>query len=114
MTLITASPLIKDLKKKILLTYLCKHYNIELEVHGNRLYGYCPFHEDTSLSLVIIPRQNRWKCMKPCCRGGGNIHFLMKLEKISFHQAVERLRFFMKTKSVNDTSKTTGEKTVLA
>ena len=93
MTPITA-PSIKHLKQKVLLTDLCRHYNIELQADKNKLYGYCPFHEDSTLSLVINPSANHWKCMKFSCGGGDNIHFVMKLEKISFPEAVEKLQHF--------------------
>ena len=100
MTPITAS-LIKHLKQEVFLTDLCRHYNIELQPHGRNFYGYCPFHEDSSLSLVINPRTNRWKCTKPCCRGGDNIRFVMKIENISPQQAVEKIRFFTENKHLH-------------
>ena len=95
------TPLIKNLQQKILLTDLCRSYNIELQPHGKKLYGYCPFHEDKALSLIIIPETNRWKCMNPCCRGGDNIRFVMKLEKISFQEAIVKLQNFF-SKKCND------------
>lgn len=72
------------------LTGLCKHYNIELQPQGEKLYAYCPFHEDSTLSFVILPKQNIWRCR---CGGGDPIKFVMKMESISFQQALQKLRY---------------------
>lgn len=76
--------------QNIPLTDLCKHYNIELQPHGEKLYGYCPFHEDSTLSFVILPKQNIWRCN---CGGGDAVKFVMKMETISFKQALEKLKY---------------------
>ena len=91
----------KHVHQEVQIIELCYHYNIELQPHGRNFYGYCPFHEDSSLSLVINPRKNSWKCTKSCCRGGDNIRFVMKLENISHQQAVEKIRFFTENKHSN-------------
>jgi len=50
----------------------------------------CPFHEDSSPSLSIADSTSAWHCHAGC--GGGNIfHFLMRIEKIDFTQAVQAL-----------------------
>jgi DNA primase len=76
------------LNKNILLTDLCRYYNIGLELHGNKFFAYCPFHEDSALSFVIFPKENLWKCR---CGKGNIINFVMKIEGISFKNAVKKI-----------------------
>ncbi len=41
----------KHVRQAVQITDLCYHYNIELQSYGKKFYGYCPFHEDASLSF---------------------------------------------------------------
>lgn len=87
--------LIAKLKKEVLLTELCRRYNIELQLQGNNLIGHCPFHEDRNPSFVVTPSKNLWNCLGACQGGGDNIRFLMKMDSISFRHAVEKLQTMM-------------------
>lgn len=84
--------LIERLKKEVQLTALCSRYNIELQPQGKNLISHCPFHEDRNPSFVVTPSNNLWNCLGACQGGGDNIRFVMKIEKISFRHAVEKLQ----------------------
>ena len=84
--------LIERLKQEVQLTDLCRRYNIELQPQGKNLITHCPFHEDRNPSFVVTPSKNLWNCLGACQGGGDNIRFVMKIEKISFRHAVEKLQ----------------------
>jgi len=63
-----------------------------------RRYGYdprlgainCPFHDDSSPSLSIYKKTNRWKCFG-CQSGGDTIDFVMRKQNVSFVEAIKIL-----------------------
>ena len=83
---------IERLKQEVQLTDLCRRYNIELQPQGKNLISHCPFHEDRNPSFIVTPSKNLWNCLGACQGGGDNIRFVMKIEKISFRHAVEKLQ----------------------
>ncbi|MBZ0285209.1 MAG: hypothetical protein K8L97_31030 [Anaerolineae bacterium] len=60
---------------------------VELDRNGK---GYCPFHDDTHMSLGISQDGNFWHCFAGC-GGGSIIDFYMKFEGKDFKQAVSDL-----------------------
>jgi len=52
----------------------------------------CPFHNDEKPSMVIYKDTNSFYCFSQCQVGGDAIAFLMKLEGLSFVEAVGRLK----------------------
>ena len=64
---------------------------IELKKVGSNYRGLCPFHKDTTPSLTVTPENNLWNCFG-CDRGGDNIRFVQLFDKLSFNEAVERLK----------------------
>lgn len=83
---------IDRVKREVDLAAQVRRCGIELKRHGKDLIGLCPFHDDRSPSLVITPRKNLWHCLGACGEGGSVIDWVMKIEGISFRQAVELLR----------------------
>jgi len=66
---------------------------VALEKRGGDLVGRCPFHEDTTASLVVTPHKNLWHCFGcPGGAGGDVIAFVMKHQGVSFRHAVELLK----------------------
>lgn len=64
---------------------------VKLTNRGHYLMGRCPFHEDRTPSFALYPQNQRFYCYG--CRVYGDvIEFLMRAEKLSFRQALERLR----------------------
>ena len=58
---------------------------------GGSLKGLCPFHDEKSPSFHVTPSRNLWHCFGACGEGGDVISFLMKIDGLSFTEAVERL-----------------------
>jgi len=54
------------------------------------LKGLCPFHDERSPSFHVRPAQGRYHCFG-CGEGGDVISFVMKLDGLSFQEAVEYL-----------------------
>ena len=57
---------------------------------GGNLKGLCPFHDEKSPSLSVRPTVGSWHCFG-CQEGGDVLSFLMKIDHLSFAEAVERL-----------------------
>lgn len=82
---------IKRLKNEVSVERLIEQSGIALKKAGKDLIGCCPFHEDSTASLVITPAKNLWHCFG-CGLGGGSIDWVMKKNGVSFRHAVELLR----------------------
>ena len=83
---------LERLKQEASLQRLVEAKGVTLERHGADLIGLCPFHNDTSPSLVVSPKKNLWHCLGACQAGGTVIDWVMKAEGVSFRHAVELLR----------------------
>lgn len=57
---------------------------------GGSLKGLCPFHEERSPSFHVTPAKGLYYCFG-CGAGGDAIDFLMAMDHLSFHEAVEKL-----------------------
>ncbi len=57
---------------------------------GGSLKGLCPFHDEKSPSFNVNPSRNFYHCFG-CQEGGDVISFLMKIDGLSFTEAIERL-----------------------
>lgn len=57
---------------------------------GPRLKALCPFHEERTPSLTVDPAKGLFHCFG-CGEGGDVYGFLMRVEALSFPEAVERL-----------------------
>ncbi len=82
---------LERLKTEVSVQRLVEAAGIELKKAGKDLLGRCPFHEDTTASLVVTPPKNLWHCFG-CGIGGGPIDWVMKLKGLSFRHAVELLK----------------------
>ena len=82
---------IERLKEAVPVARLVEASGIELKKGGKDLLGRCPFHDDTTASLVVTPVKNLWHCFG-CGVGGGPIDWVMKRQGVSFRHAVELLR----------------------
>ncbi|WP_130348784.1 DNA primase [Herbihabitans rhizosphaerae] len=57
---------------------------------GGSLKGLCPFHDEKTASFNVRPTHGTFHCFG-CGEGGDVIAFLMKIEHLTFVEAVERL-----------------------
>lgn len=63
---------------------------VSLKKAGSSYVGLCPFHNEKTASFSVSPQKGIFHCFG-CGEGGNVIHFLMKIENISFVEAVEKL-----------------------
>ena len=83
---------IERLKREVAVERLAEARGVVLERKGADLVGLCPFHPDTSPSLIVTPARNLWHCLGACQAGGSVIDWVMRAEGVSFRHAVELLR----------------------
>lgn len=57
---------------------------------GTTLVGHCPFHAERTGSFVIYVKSNTWHCYS-CSEGTDSIDLVMKLNNLSFIEAVRRI-----------------------
>ncbi len=57
---------------------------------GGSLKGLCPFHDERSPSFNVTPARGFWHCFG-CGEGGDVIHFVQRIDHLSFVEAVEQL-----------------------
>ena len=63
---------------------------VALKKNGKKYWGLCPFHGEKTASFSVDGEQQLYYCFG-CKAGGTVIHFLMDIEHLSFHEAVEQL-----------------------
>ncbi len=63
---------------------------VNLSRKGDRWWGLCPFHSESTPSFSVSPDTNLFYCFG-CHKGGGIFQFLMEMESLSFPDAVRRL-----------------------
>lgn len=78
-------------KAEVSVQRLVEGVGVVLRRQGNDLVGACPFHEDTTPSLVVSPGKNLWHCLGACQAGGGPVDWVMTAQGVSFRRAVELL-----------------------
>jgi DNA primase len=63
---------------------------VSLRPAGRNHKGLCPFHQEKTPSFVVTPARQAWKCFG-CGEGGSVFQFLMRMENLSFPEAVRQL-----------------------
>ena len=63
---------------------------MQLRKAGTTLKGLCPFHGEKTPSFVVTPARETWHCFG-CGEGGDIFSFVMKLENLTFPEALKRL-----------------------
>jgi len=80
---------LSEIRSRISISDLVSEH-VQLKKTGKNYKGLCPFHSEKSPSFIVSPDRDTFHCFG--CGSGGNLfHFLMKLESLSFPEAVERL-----------------------
>lgn len=81
---------IEEIKKKIDIVSFIGQY-AQLKKAGRNFKALCPFHQEKTASFIVSPDRQIWHCFGSCGDGGDIIKFLMKLEGITFTEAVGEL-----------------------
>ena len=63
---------------------------INLKRSGRNFFGLCPFHKEKSPSFAVSPDKQIFHCFG-CGVGGNVIHFVSKIENLSFRESLELL-----------------------
>lgn len=82
-------PEVEEIRSRINIVELIGRY-VTLKPAGQSFKGRCPFHPDHTPSLHVSPDKGLWHCFG-CQAGGDAIGFLMKVERLSFTEALARL-----------------------
>ncbi|OGF47081.1 MAG: DNA primase [Candidatus Firestonebacteria bacterium RIFOXYC2_FULL_39_67] len=64
--------------------------HVHLKKSGQNFKGLCPFHNEKTSSFVVSPVKQIYHCFG-CGEGGNVLHFISKIENISFIEAVKYL-----------------------
>lgn len=81
---------VEEVKSKLdIVTYLSEF--MTLKKAGRNYKGNCPFHHEKTPSFVVSPDRQIWHCFGACQDGGDVIKFLMKIENITFSEALKEL-----------------------
>lgn len=70
---------------------LVQEYVPDLAKKGVDYVCRCPFHQERTASFHVSPARQSWHCFGACAEGGNAIGFLMKMEALTFPQAVQNL-----------------------
>ncbi len=84
-----ARDLREEIRERIDLVELVSGY-VHLERAGSNFKGLCPFHTERTPSFYVSPSLNRFHCFG-CGASGDAFTFLMRIEGISFREALQRL-----------------------
>jgi DNA primase len=81
---------VQELKSRIAIADLVGRY-VPLRQSGERRVARCPFHDDQKPSFVVFPATGTFHCFG-CGAHGDVIAFLMRVEQVSFKEALDVLR----------------------
>lgn len=73
-----------------LLKYVRQYIQLE-NMDGKNYFGLCPFHYETDSSFSVNVNDKLWYCFG-CKTGGSIIQFVMKYDKLSYNQSIEKLQ----------------------
>ncbi len=83
------SSIIEEIRGKSDIVKVVSEY-VALRKRGRNYLGLCPFHPEKDASFTVSPEKQIFHCFG--CNEGGNVFaFIMKIENISFAEAVEEL-----------------------
>ena len=81
---------IAEVREKARIDEVVSSYVTLRNAGGGSQKGLCPFHDEKSPSFHVTPSRGFFHCFG-CQTGGDVINFLMKIDALTFGEAVERL-----------------------
>ena len=81
--------LLEEIKNKNDIVDIISEY-VNLKRSGRSFFGLCPFHKEKSPSFAVSPDKQIFHCFG-CNVGGDVIHFITKIENITYREAIELL-----------------------
>jgi DNA primase len=64
---------------------------VPLKKQAQTFVACCPFHEEKTPSFYVDPVRRAWHCFGACSEGGDVAMFIMKINDVTFPEALERL-----------------------
>ncbi|MEM9083280.1 MAG: CHC2 zinc finger domain-containing protein, partial [Planctomycetota bacterium] len=64
--------------------------HVQLKPKGREYLGLCPFHDDRTPSMYVVPHKQMFHCFA-CGAGGNAFDFTMQYHSIEFREALELL-----------------------
>jgi len=80
---------LEEIKARVNIVDLIGRY-VVLKPAGKNYKARCPFHPDDTPSLMVSPEKGLWHCFG-CGAGGDAISFLMRIERLTFQEALAKL-----------------------
>jgi DNA primase len=80
---------IEEVRRRIDIVSLIGEY-VTLKKAGRNYLGLCPFHREKTPSFTVSPEKQMFYCFG-CSEGGNGVSFLMKLNHLTFPEAVRHL-----------------------
>ena len=81
---------LEEIKRKIDIVDFINSYT-PLKKAGRNFKAVCPFHQEKTPSFVVSAERQIWHCFGACNEGGDAFTFLMKIENLTFGEAVKEL-----------------------
>ncbi|MGB9885386.1 MAG: DNA primase [Moorellales bacterium] len=83
------SEVIAEIRSRLDIVSVVGEY-VQLRKQGRNYVGLCPFHQEKTPSFTVSPERQLFYCFG-CGAGGDVYNFLMRLERLTFAEALQRL-----------------------
>lgn len=82
--------ILTQIKCRLTMEQVLEHYGIRLKRIGKQLRGPCPLHPGADNPTAFVVSNNLWYCHSRCQEGGDVIKFIMRMENLSFRDALAK------------------------
>ena len=79
-----------DIKARLDIVDIVGRY-VALQKSGRSFKALCPFHTERTPSFFVFPERQTWRCFGACATGGDVFSFLMRVDNLTFSEALKRL-----------------------